>query len=411
MLLARVAAELRAHDSERLIPVRFTEESYEIFTLKDLWLDVLFYLALELGASAPTRSQYLLNTRNVLAKDWKGRAALADRAYAAVLDAAAGRTLVLMVENLQDLCTSVDATFESELRAVLLAQRNIILLATAVNPFALRDSSLCPATAPVPPDLPWSLEQSPLYALFRVVALQPLDSADCRLLWTTITGTQLRTPTDAAQDPARALQILTGGNPRVLVMVAHLARHRSLDDFTEALVDLVDSHTAYFRGQLDSLAKTERRVYLAVVDLWTPSTPSQISERARIAVRTVSAMLARLAARGMVFRITNDGTAVNGPKDRRSTTLYCAADGLLYNAYYKLRRERDAGFLTRTVARFMTAFYSPAQLDPHDDELYDAALAEAEYDQDARRYAAAGNHDPVSTAAAPEKGLSSNGCG
>ena len=30
ILLARVAAELRAHDSERLIPVRFTEESYEI---------------------------------------------------------------------------------------------------------------------------------------------------------------------------------------------------------------------------------------------------------------------------------------------------------------------------------------------------------------------------------------------
>ena len=402
MLLARVAAELREHDSERLIPVRFMEESYEIFTLNDFWLDVLLYLALEIATSDPTRSKQLLSTRQVLAKDCQG-ASLADRARDEVLNAAAGRTLVLMVENLQDLCTSVDDDFESELRALLLAQRRIVLLATAVNPFALRHHNLFPTTehSPAPVALPWSLEQSPLYELFRLVDLQPLDKVGCRLLWTTVTGTQLPMPTEAPRDPARALQILTGGNPRLLVMVASLVRHRSLNDFTEALVDLVDSHTDYFRGQLDSLAKTERRVYLAVVDIWKPSTPSQISERARIDVRTVSAMLARLAARGMVFRTNDDGTAVNSTKDRRSKNLYFAADGLLYNAYYKLRRERDAGFIQRTVVHFMTAFYSRAQLPSElHDEMYDAVLSETERDQNFRRHDVTrdpNDYDPFST--------------
>ena len=46
MLLARVAAELRIHRelSEWLLPVRFMEESQEIFNLGDFWLETLFHL-------------------------------------------------------------------------------------------------------------------------------------------------------------------------------------------------------------------------------------------------------------------------------------------------------------------------------------------------------------------------------
>ena len=44
MLLARVAAEIRSdHElSERLLPIRFMEESQEIFNLTDFWLESLF---------------------------------------------------------------------------------------------------------------------------------------------------------------------------------------------------------------------------------------------------------------------------------------------------------------------------------------------------------------------------------
>ena len=47
MLLARVAAELHtdAALSECLLPVQFMEESQEIFTLADFWLETLFHLA------------------------------------------------------------------------------------------------------------------------------------------------------------------------------------------------------------------------------------------------------------------------------------------------------------------------------------------------------------------------------
>ena len=49
MLLARVAAELRTNEglAQCLIPVGLMEESHEIFSLADFWLQILFQMAQE----------------------------------------------------------------------------------------------------------------------------------------------------------------------------------------------------------------------------------------------------------------------------------------------------------------------------------------------------------------------------
>ncbi len=64
MLLARVVAELRTNRefSKRLFPVRFMEESQEIFNIADFWLEALFYLASQLTKTNPDLSQELRAT-------------------------------------------------------------------------------------------------------------------------------------------------------------------------------------------------------------------------------------------------------------------------------------------------------------------------------------------------------------
>ena len=69
----------------------------------------------------------------------------------------------------------------------------------------------------------------------------------------------------------------------------------------EELVRLIDEHTEYFRGHLEALPKSERRVYIAIMDLWQPSSTGEIAERARMDVRVVSTMLGRLIDRGAVM--------------------------------------------------------------------------------------------------------------
>ena len=330
MLLARVGAELRTNNalSERLFPVRFMEESQEIATLADFWLEALFHLAQANARGNPELSQELLATHADLTARWRDTN-IEGYARAAVLEAAdrLGRKLVLMVENLQALCSEVDEDFGWQLRQTLQSEPQIMLLATATCRFKGLDEAA-----------------QPFFELFRIVDLEPLDTDACRLLWNMVSGD---TQTSREITP---LRILTGGNPRLLIIVATFARHRSLHQLLEDLVTLVDDHTEYFRGHLENFATTERRVYLAVIDLWQPSSAAEIAARARKDIRTVSALIARLVDRGVVL--------VEGTSKKRR---YAAAERL-YSIYYKLRRERDEAELVRNLIQFMTVFYYGEEL-------------------------------------------------
>ncbi len=345
MLLARVAAELRTAStlSERLLPVRFMEESHEVFNLADFWLETLFHLARETAAHDPEIAQDLHETRAALVGRWNEQG-LDEHARAAALAAAdrLGRRLVLMVENMQALCRNVDDDFGWKLRQVLQSEPQIMLLASAASRFKGLDDA-----------------EQPFFELFRIVDLEPLTTGECRCLWRAVSG-------DAVTDrEIRPLEILTGGSPRLLVIVAGFARHRSLRQLMEELVTLIDEHTEYFRGHLEVLGKAERRVYLAVIDLWQPSRPGEIAARARMDLRVVSTMLGRLVNRGAVI------AAGNGKK-----RLYSAAERL-YSIYYKLRRERDEAAVVRNLIHFMAVFYSEAELSELSGRLVSEAAASA----------------------------------
>jgi len=116
MLLARVAAELRGNGdfAGSLLPVRFMEESQEIFSLTDFWLETMFHLANEVDEHDPGLARELRDNRDVLASRWREQITEA-HARAAVLGAAdrLGTQLVLIVENLQVMLYIVPSTAEA----------------------------------------------------------------------------------------------------------------------------------------------------------------------------------------------------------------------------------------------------------------------------------------------------------
>lgn len=329
MLLARVAAELRSNDafSQHLLPVRFMEESFEAYDIGEFWLEAMFHLALEIERSAPDVATELRQSHQDLSARW--RPDLATQALATLLDAAdqLDRRLVLLVENLADLCGDVDDDFGWALRGALQTEPRLMLLSSATTRFQELDDV-----------------SQPFFELFRFVNLKPLDSAACVRLWNAVSGHR------ASEKAIRPLEIFTGGSPRLLVMVAEFAGHRSLPQLMDELVVLMDNHTEYFRGHLERLPKGERRVYVATIDLWQPSSTSEIAQRARMDVRTTSTCIGRLVNRGMV--------SMRGSGVRKR---YVATERL-YCIYYKLRRERDETSVVRNLIRFMTAFYMHDEL-------------------------------------------------
>lgn len=328
MLLARVAAEIRRTPelATGLLPVRFTEENHEILDIGDFWCEALFHLARQSAEVAPDISRELREVHSVLAARWRGEE-MALQARATVLEAAdrLGRQLVLMVENFQTLARGGPSgdDFGWKLREALQTEPKIIFLGTATNRSFGQDEY-----------------RAPFYGMFRVLHLEPLGTEDCAELWRTLA------PDSATGRNIRPLEVLTRGNPRLLAIVARFGARRSLRELMEQLVALVDDHTEYFRSHLEGLARTERRVYVAAIDLWQASSSQEIADRARMDIRAVSALLGRLTDRGLLLAEKDGKKRRYAPAER----LFCI--------YYKLRRERDDAAIVRQLIRFMAAFYA-----------------------------------------------------
>ena len=332
-LLLRVAAEVRrdASLSSGFFPVVFAEESYEVGTAGEFWLECLSRLADQAPhrEGGPDLHRTFEDLRTV-----RDDRTLGERCLAALLDFSdrEGRRLVLMVENLnmmfRDMADSRDAGWR--LRKTLQTEPRIILLASATSRFDEIDH----------PD-------HALYDLFRVLALRPLDTNECAILWNRVSRQRQRRPPETI----RSLEILTGGSPRLLAIVARFGVGLSFRELMVELLDLVDDHTEYFKSHLESLPPQERRVYLALADLWKPALTKEIADRARLETSKCSAQLTRLVERGAVL--------VAGGSARRKQ--YYLSERL-YNVYYLLRRRRRPDHLIEALIRFMASYYSPDEL-------------------------------------------------
>ena len=329
-LLLRIAAEIRRDTSlsSHLFPVVFAEESYEVSTAGEFWLECLSCLAVH----APCRegSPDLVRSHDELRGISDDRT-LGERCLAAVLDFSdrEAKRLVLFVENLNTLfrdMTDPDAGWR--LRKVLQTEPRIILLASATRRFDQIDH----------PD-------EALYDLFRVTSLRPLGTDECATLWQTVSGREAR------QETIRSLRILTGGNPRLVMIVARFGANLSFRALMSDLLDLIDDHTEYFRSHLELLPAQERRVYLALADLWKPATAREVAERARLETSKCSAQLTRLSERAIV--------EVTGGTARRKEYYLTER---MYNIYYLLRRPRGPHRMVESLIRFMESFYSSLEL-------------------------------------------------
>ena len=330
-LLLRVAAEVDrdAALASRFFPVVFAEESYEVATAGEFWLECLTNLATQATRreDAPDLHRTVDELRAI-----RDDQALSDRCLGALLDFAdrEDKRLVLLVENLNMLFGDMADPDAAgwRLRKILQTEPRIIVFASATSRFDEIDN----------PD-------RALYDLFRVRTLRSLDRNQCAVLWETVSG---RSP---APETIRPLEILTGGSPRLISIVARFGAGLSFRKLMADLLDLVDDHTEYFKSHLESLPAQERRVYLALATLWKPATTREIADHARLETSTCSAQLARLVERGVV--------RVAGGSARRKQYYLTER---LYNIYYLLRRRRGPDRLVKALIHFMASYYSPPEL-------------------------------------------------
>jgi tetratricopeptide (TPR) repeat protein len=330
MLMTRVAAELRVNPAffANWIPIRLLEESYyEISNMGEFWLEVMSELTLSLGEEYKEDATLSLNH---LIENWS-HPNLAQMAQAAVLEQLdkLHKKAVIMIENLHQLIDETGDDFGWEIRRVMQNEPRIMFLVTATTRFDNLDNA-----------------KKPFFEIFATTELKRLKRSDTVMLWNSLTQSE-KTEKEVAP-----LDILTGGSPRILNIVAQFAQKNSIRELMENLTGLVDEYTEYFKSQLDALAPKERRVFLALADLWSESTAKEVAERARMDIRITSALLGRLESKGAL--------KVNAEMPRRK--MYAIAERL-FCIYYKLRRERSQDAVIEGLVQFMVDFYTPEEID------------------------------------------------
>ncbi len=247
MLVRRLALEIRQDETlfQNWYPVLLPEELYDVSSEGELWLRVLQWVGEQEKENDQGR---LLKKHEALLAEPNERI-LKIHALSALLEFAGMKRLAVFVENLQMLLGEQTGDDEAwDLRQTLLNHRELMLICTATTHFG---EILNPEKAN--------------FELFREITLGPLDTAGCRTLWHSVTGEEL------TENRVRPMEILTGGSPRLLAILADFGAGRPLKELMENLVVLIDDHTTYFKANIEALPNKERRVFVTLAELWEPS--------------------------------------------------------------------------------------------------------------------------------------------
>jgi len=149
----------------------------------------------------------------------------------------------------------------------------------------------------------------------------------------------------------KAVIHLTGGYPRLILMLFHIFTKSKVIEVQEALEELLDELTPYFQDKMRCLSPQQRKILDTLTLMEGPATPTEIAKEARLDVRIVNPQIKRLTELGCI-RVSR--------QERRKTTRYEVTERLfrIWREMRTTKGRRRIGFLVK----FLKIWYSPEEL-------------------------------------------------
>jgi hypothetical protein len=281
MLALRLALAIKQDEPLRQTwyTVVLPEEVYDVAGEGELWLRALEYIVKQEKVAGRDYHRWLQSYETLRGERDGRKLQIHSLSVLSEFAQQHGFKLLVVIENVQLVLGEQTSSDEAwNLRRTLSNNPEIMLVTTATTHFKeivnVRKAN---------------------YELFREIPLDPLSTDDCRILWHSVAGENL------VNDRIRPMEILTGGSPRLLTILADFAKGRSLAQLMDDLVILIDDHTTYFKANVEALPPMERRVFVTLAELWGPAEARQVADRSRLAVNMTSALLNKLVTRGAVM--------------------------------------------------------------------------------------------------------------
>jgi DNA-binding MarR family transcriptional regulator len=199
----------------------------------------------------------------------------------------------------------------------------------------------------------------PLYELFRVEVLEDLSFDESLELLINYAQAEKRTDLvhefKTKTNRIEAIYTLTGGNPRLLIMLYILIQDsvRNIDEVETGFYNLLEELTPYFQYRLGQLAGKEEKILVAFAEGPELLTPAEVGRKIRMATNVVTANLKRLQQAGFIKRIEK-------PIKGRKGTLYRLSE-TIYRYWYQMNSERNRE-MADIFVRFIVLYYTYKEL-------------------------------------------------
>ncbi len=249
-----------------------------------------------------------------------------------------GRTMLVMLENL------------GEVLGRQIRDRNEV---AALRKFFMADNGcLLMATAPLHFDGITDIEQ-PFYDFFDIQIVEALSFEETvevirlNLEWegrTAVLGSLEET-----RPRLRALYGMTGGNPRLTMMLYELIAHESVTGVQNQFHLLLDRISPFYQGRLNDLPPGQRALLECLASMRDQEkTPAAIAARMRMSQQETSSLLKRLSDARYI-------RAAQHPRDGRSR-LYTIREGF-FDIWLAMNLSRGARKRMPFLLEFFSLFY------------------------------------------------------
>ena len=317
-----------------VVVVRFPEESNRTLSFADFLIGMCGILK-EVLEDEPLWTELLAKVQTE-----EDDARVADTLVPAIREEhrERGRTLLVMLENLGEVLTrQIRAKNDvAALRKFLMADNGCMLVATAPLHFdGITDV------------------QQPFYDFFDIQILESLSFEETvEVIRLNLEWEERKDVLDTLEDMRPrllALYRMTGGNPRLTMMLYELIAHESVTGVQEQFHLLLDRISPFYQGRLNDLPPGQRALLECLASMRDQEkTPAAIAARMRMSQQETSSLLKRLTDAHYL-------RAARHPRDRRSR-LYTIREGF-FDIWLAMNLSRGARKRVPFLLDFFSLFY------------------------------------------------------
>jgi tetratricopeptide (TPR) repeat protein len=247
------------------------------------------------------------------------------------------RTLLIIMENLDDLFQGLGSDGLRAFRRFIDENPCLILLATSQGPIP---GITTPGT--------------PFNQFFQTSQLRQLSLGDATELLAKLAeyegNTSLASMVDSPMGRARirAVDYLAGGNPRVFIIFSQFLTRQSLDGLVEPLMRTIDDLTPYYQARMARFSPVERKVVEYLCDRRHAVPLAEVAHRCLIRPDAGEEVLSKLHGSGHVRIVSTDEES------------YYELQEPLMRLSVEVKKHR--GKPVRLFVDFLRFWYTPAEL-------------------------------------------------